>query len=188
MIEFKGDYSLEANWIFRFVAKDGREVVLRPPNRKDVDDLLELFNSIVEEGADVQQSRTMTREEASFLLERHLVNLEEEKELGMVAEVAGKVVANSRVTRRQGSPHVGELGIAIREGYRDIGIGTQMLKTMIQLSREMELKVLTLTLFSTNKRAWHVFEKVGFRVVGRVPKIYLKGGRYINEIIMALEI
>ena len=105
-----------------------------------------------------------------------------------VAEVDGKVVANSEIGKREGfSSHVGGVGIAIREGYRDIGIGTEMLRTLISEAEKMGLKVLTLGVFSTNARAIHVYSKVGFRETGRVPKEIIKNGKYVDHIIMVKE-
>ena len=39
--------------IRRFVARDGRTVILRTPRWEDLDDLLEYINSLVDEGADI---------------------------------------------------------------------------------------------------------------------------------------
>jgi RimJ/RimL family protein N-acetyltransferase len=102
-----------------------------------------------------------------------------------VAEVDGKVVASSDIHPRGGfARHVGVLGIIVRDGFRDVGIGTEMMKALIEKAREMGLKVLTLAVFESNKRAIHVYEKVGFAVTGRIPKKFFKNGEYIDELIM----
>jgi len=46
------------------------------------------------------------------------------------------------------------------------------------------LEVLTLTAFASNKRAIHVYEKVGFVQTGLIPKKHLKDGKYTDEVIM----
>lgn len=173
----------------RFTAKDGRTVTLRTPRWEDLDDLVEFINSLVEEGADIMQNRKVTREEEADWLGRRLALLERDEELSLVAEVDGKVVANSEITKRGGySRHVGGLGIAIKNGYRDVGIGTEMLKTLISQAKIMDLSVLTLTVFSTNKRAFHVYEKVGFEETGRMPNAIHKDGKFVDEIIMVKNI
>ena len=54
----------------KFNAKDGRKVVLRTPRRRDLDDLLELINSLVDEKAEIYVTQKFTREaEAKWLLE-----------------------------------------------------------------------------------------------------------------------
>ena len=91
----------------KFRAKDGREIVLRTPQWEDLDDLTEFINSLVEEGADIVRDKKATREgEAEWLWQR-LAELENDKAFHMVAEVDGKVVANSEIGKREGfSSHV----------------------------------------------------------------------------------
>ena len=173
----------------RFTVKDGREVVLRTPRWEDLDDLVEYINSLVEEGADISMDREVTRDEEAEWLGRQLAALEKGEKLWLVADVDGKVVANSEINKKGGySSHVGGVGIGIRQDYRDMGIGTEMLRTLIAQAEEMDLKMLTLGVFSSNDRAIHVYNKVGFRETGRIPKEIYKDGKYIDHIIMTKEI
>ncbi len=175
--------------LHRFKAKDGREVILRTPKWEDLNDLMEYINSLVDEGAEIARDHKVTREEEADWLGRKLALLEKGEELSLVAEVDGKVVANSEITKLRGySRHVGGLGISIKKGYRDIGIGTEMLKTLIAQAKKMDLKILTLSVFSTNKRAIHVYKKVGFKETGRRPEFFYKNGKYTDDVIMAKEI
>jgi len=173
----------------RFTAKDGREVVLRTPRWEDLDDLTEFINSLVDEGADIALPDKITREQEAEWLGHHLADLENDKVFMMVAEVDGKVVANSEIGIKKGySSHVGEIGIAIRQGYREVGIGTEMLRALIVQAEKMGLKILTLGVFSTNARAKHVYEKAGFKETGRIPKEIYKGGKFIDHIMMTKEL
>jgi len=168
-----------------FSARDGRKVVLRTPKWEDLDDLLKLINSLVEERADILRTEKVSREEEIDWLSKVLSRLEKDETFYMVAEVGGKVVAVSEVNRRSGyEKHVGVIGIAIRSGFRDLGIGTEMMKTLVGQAQEMGLKVLTLSAFASNKSAIHVYEKVGFVQTGRVPKKHFREGKYIDEVIM----
>ena len=81
---------------------------------------------------------------------------------------------------------MGELGIVIKSGYRDAGIGTEMLGILVDESRKRELKLLVLRLFADNDRARHVYEKLGFREAGRVPRALCRNGEYSDEVIMVL--
>jgi RimJ/RimL family protein N-acetyltransferase len=175
--------------IRQFVAKDGRNAVLRTPRWEDLDDLLEFINSLVDESADIARYKKVTRQEEAEWLGRLLTNLENDQLFALVAEVDGRVIANSELSRKAGySEHVGEIDIAIKAGYRDIGVGTEMLRILIGHAREIGLKVLRLSVFSSNQMAKHVYEKVGFKETGRVPKEIFKDGKYIDEIIMTMEL
>jgi len=176
--------------LHRFSARDGREVILRTPRWEDVDDLLELINSLIEEEADLPFEAKKTREEEVDWLARGMAQVEKGEAFYMVAEVDGRVIASADISRGKFRcmSHLGDLGIVIKSGYRDLGIGTEIMKFLIGQAREMGLKVLTLRVFSTNERAQHVYRKVGFKEVGRVPKAVYRNGKYIDDIIMALEL
>jgi len=187
--ERKGEAMKTGEILHRFTAKDGREVILRTLQWKDLDDLLEYINSMVDEGADIVMDHKVTRDEETDWLRRRLAAIDKGNVIDLVAEVDGKVVANSELAKKEGySSHIGEIGIAIKQDYRDIGIGTEMLKTLIAEAEKTGLKTLTLRAFSTNKRAIRLYERVGFKATGRISKKFYKNGRYIDEITMTKEI
>ncbi|MDH5688757.1 MAG: GNAT family N-acetyltransferase [Candidatus Bathyarchaeota archaeon] len=176
--------------IHRFAAKDGREVILRTPRWEDLDDILELINSLVDESAGIPNKRKLTKEQEADHLRSRLNLLEKGEAFELVAEVNGKVVANSGLYRKTAySNHVGEIGfIGILKDYRNIGIGTEILETLIDQGKKLKPKVLFLGVFSTNSVARHVYEKVGFGETGRIPKFFHKNGKYIDDVIMAKEL
>ena len=165
--------------------RDGREVILRTPRLEDLDNLMELINSLVDEKAEIARTEKVTREEEAEWLPKMLSNLEKNELFFLVAEVGGKVVASSDIHILRGDEkHVGVLGIVVKSGFRDSGIGKEMMKTLEEQSVALGLKVLTLQVLATNKRAIHVYENVGFVQTGRVPKKHFREGQYIDEVIM----
>ena len=169
----------------RFNAKDGRNVILRTPIWRDLDDLLELINSLVDEKADILVSQKFTREaEAEWLL-KVLSSLKKDELFFLVAEVDKKVVASSDFQVQGGTDeHIGEMGIVVRNGYRNLGIGTEIMKTLLEQAAFYGLRIVTVNPFATNKRAIHVYEKVGFVQTGMIPKKHFRQGTYIDEIVM----
>ena len=174
-------------FVTNFKAKNGLDVVLRFPKWEDLDDLLEFINSLVDERAEILAITKATREQEAEWLSKRLVELEKDHRLQIVAEVDGRVVANSDLRFKKGySSHVGEVAIAIRKEYRDIGIGTKILKSLISHAENYNLQMLFLSVFSTNDRALHVYNKVGFAETGRIPKMFLKDGKFIDEVFTLL--
>ena len=47
----------------KFCTRDGQEVVLRTPKSDDLNGLMELINSLVEERAEISRSEKVTKEE-----------------------------------------------------------------------------------------------------------------------------
>lgn len=179
----------EGTFIRCFTAKDGRDVTLRAPRWSDLDDMLEFINSLVEERAEIARDRKLTRDEEAEWLGRHLAAVETDRKAVVAVEVGGRFVGQVEILPEGGySRHVGQIAIGIRCGYRDIGIGTELMKEAERQARRLELELLTLEVNATNDRARHVYEKVGFQVVGRVPKATKMSGTYIDHIIMAKEL
>jgi RimJ/RimL family protein N-acetyltransferase len=169
-----------------FRTQDDLSVVLRMPVWEDTDDLMELINSIVEEGAEIGRSEKVSREDEIDWLSDLLARIEKGKAFMMVADIAGQIVASADINQLRGyEKHVGTVGIVVEKGFRDRGIGTEIMRTVIDQARKMQLRLLTLCAFASNSRALHVYEKVGFVQTGMIPKKYFKDGVYTDEVIMA---
>lgn len=169
----------------KFNAKDGKEVILRTPQWEDVDDLRELINSLVEEQAEIYITQKFTREEEAEWLLKVLKRLERNEQLQLVAEVDKKVIASSGFQIQGGTEeHIGAIGIVIRSGFRDLGIGTEIMKTLIEKAAFFGVKV-TVNVLASNRRAIHVYEKVGFFQSDVNPKKHFRQGKLIDEIIMS---
>ena len=101
-----------------FLVKNCRTAILRTPKWEDLDDLLELINSLIDEKADIVRNEKVSREEENDWLSKVLSRLEKDEAFYMVAEVDGKVAAISEITRRGGyEKHVGVIGIAIKKRF-----------------------------------------------------------------------
>ena len=172
-----------------FTAKDGRKVTLRSLRWEDLDDCIEFINSLVDEGSDIAKETKVTRDEEAEWLGKRLASVEKGELMHVVAEVDGKLVANAEIGRRRGNmSHVGDFGIGIRAGYRGIGIGTEVMRLLVEQARRSGLKTLVLDVFETNTVARGLYEKAGFKESGRIPKGVYKNGKYIDLIRMVQEL
>jgi putative acetyltransferase len=186
-----GLVTMKSNHIYKvFKSKNGVDVILRTVKWEDLDELAEFANSLIEEGAEITLDRKQTRESEADYVSQSLIALEKDEMISVIAEADGKVVGNSSVTRysRTSQSHLGMLGISVKADYRETGIGTEMMKVLIEESRKIGLKLLILDVFGTNDRARHVYEKAGFKEVGRVPGGLFRNGKYIDDVRMALQL
>jgi RimJ/RimL family protein N-acetyltransferase len=169
----------------KFYVRDRQEVVLRTPRLEDLGDLMKLINSLVEEKAEITRTEKVTREEEAEWLPKMLANLEKNELFFLVAEAGEKLVASADIHILSGDEkHVGVLGIVVKVGFRGLGIGVEMIKILVEQTAALGVKVLMLNVFATNKRAIHVYEKIGFVETGRIPKKHFRKGQYIDEVIM----
>ncbi len=169
-----------------FNTKDGRNVVLRTPRWEDLDDLLELINSLVDEKAEIYITEKFTREAEAEWLTKALSRLEKDEQFFLAAEVDNQVVALSDFQVKEGDPeqHPGVIGIIVRNGYRDMGIGTEIMKTMLEQAASFGFKKVNLSAFATNKRSIHVYKKIGFVETGIIRNRHFRQGKFIDEIMM----
>jgi len=169
----------------QFKAKDDTEVKLRAPRWEDLEELLEFINDLVEEEAMIAASQKETHESETDWLARKLTNLEKDKNVAVVAEVDGIVVGNCELTPRFGRmSHVGSLGISVKDGYRDRGIGQEMMRELERQAPRLGLETIYLEVFSTNERAIHVYRKMGYVETGRIPGCIKYRGGYVGSLIM----
>ena len=151
--------------------------------------MLEFINSLVDESAPILKETKMNREGEIDWLARLLSRIEKAKMVGIVAEVDGRFVGQVEVTPGpERSNHLGGLGISIKEGYRDVGIGTEMMKEAEVQAKDLGIEVITLEVFATNKRAIHVYERAGYNTVGRIPRGARMPIGYVDVLLMAKEI
>jgi RimJ/RimL family protein N-acetyltransferase len=176
--------------IRKFVAKDGRNVIFRTPKWEDLDDFLELINSLVDEKADIYVTKKFSREEEAKWLLEVIAHLERDEDFFLVAEVDKKAVALAEFRIKKGDKEhpAGVIGIIVKKGYRNIGIGTELLKILMEQAVFFGLRKMTTNPFSTNKQAIHVYKKVGFIKTGIIPERHLRHGKLIDEIIMEKQI
>jgi len=105
----------------------------------------------------------------------------------LIAECEERIVGWCRVFAETVSPfarHVAEVGIGVIEPYREIGIGTHLLRRAIRAAREARLEKLTATAFAINERALNLFIGRGFKVTGRRYRQFNLDGRYIDELLL----
>lgn len=167
------------------MTKDGREVILRTPRFEDLDDCLDFINSLVEEEAMILVDMKMTRVAETDWLARNLSDLEKDRHICIFAEVEGRMIGAAEMGPRVGrSKHVANFGIAIKEGFREVGIGQEMMKEIEKHAERIGVEKIFLEVFDINDRARYVYEKMGYQKIGRIPGGVIYKGQYIDGVFM----
>ncbi len=110
--------------------------------------------------------------------------------VGLIAVEEDDMVGFCQVERRRPkSPvsHRGDFGISVRKEYRGRGIGTMLLRNMIERCRG-SFEILELEVLAGNRVARHLYEKFGFKSYGLRPLAIKRNGRYIDEELMYLRL
>ena len=163
--------------------KDGRTATLEWLKQKDLPEVVEALNSVIREGRFlIMNNEIRDMEEERKWFERSI-------RAGMrylLARVDGRVVGGASIhPHTDKRAHTAEYGIFIRNGYRDLGLGTALTETFVEIAREQGLEILQLSVYASNNRAFHVYEKCGYKKCGRLTRdIKFLDGTYTDRIMM----
>ena len=99
-------------------------------------------------------------------------------------------MANGQITRGhyRESRHHGELGLTVIGAYRGMGIGREIVKTLLYEASGIGLKSVDVEFLSPNKAAIHTYQKAGFMEVGRIPGKVYRNGKFLDSTIMVRRI
>jgi RimJ/RimL family protein N-acetyltransferase len=80
--------------------------------------------------------------------------------------------------------HMGHLGgMYVREKARGTGMAEAIIRTLLDHAGK-EVEQVQLTVNADNARAFKLYQRCGFREVGRIPRTLLVDGKYYDEITM----
>jgi RimJ/RimL family protein N-acetyltransferase len=177
---------LKPGQIVKVCKLKGHTFTLRAPRRSDLRQLTRFINSLIRENAMILMDTPMGIEAERKWLASVLEDIAKRKRIHLVVETEGKLVGSCEIRRYGGKErHVGSLGISILNGYRDMGLGSLLMKQIIALAKSEKYRLITLEVFAPNARAKHVYKKLGFRQVGRIPKKLFHKGKYLDSVMMA---
>jgi len=124
------------------------------------------------------------KEEASWL-KKNINEMKKDKLKFIVAEADGKIIGETEIRIGQDvQKHVADFGIAIAKEYRNIGIGTEMMRTIFEEAKKIGMEIITLKVFSFNNHAIKTYESAGFKSFGKLPKGIYKYKKYADNIYM----
>lgn len=164
---------------------DCRKATLDWLRKDDMPEVMEVLNDVIKEG------RYLFVNDEIADIEQEFQWFERGTKEGMcylVGRVGGKVVGGASIhSKTDKHAHIASYGIFIHKNYRNLGLGTTLTKELIEIAKTRGLEILQLSVYSTNKRAVHVYQKCGFKEAGRLKNgIKFLDGTYADEIIMEL--
>lgn len=91
----------------------------------------------------------------------------------LVAECDSRVVGYVIGVRERGYCHI--ISIAVHPAYRRKGIGSALLKKLIEIMEHKGLTSFLLEVRVSNTAAINLYRRFGFRIVRRIPSYYKDG-------------
>lgn len=167
-------------------AADGRGWILRPANGADAPALARLFAEVRAEGRWLAVPAAATSQPAEAFWIAEMIRAGES--LVLVAEADRAVVGNLLLSPERGvvNDHVGTLSICVADGWREVGIGSALVRAAQEWAIEQGLEKVQLGVFPDNSRAIAVYDHAGFVREGLRRRQYRgTGGGFRDELLMA---
>ncbi|PIR59671.1 MAG: hypothetical protein COU68_04300 [Candidatus Pacebacteria bacterium CG10_big_fil_rev_8_21_14_0_10_45_6] len=169
-------------------------VTIRPLEKDDSLDLFHFINRISKEDTYIRfAGEQITLPEEQAYVDSELALMQQGDLVKLLCfvddQLAGVVDIHRMIEYRTRKRHVGLLGLLVAKEFRGQGIGKKLLLECIAQAKEQisGLKMIQLECFATNTAALALYEKVGFREVGRVLGALLHKGEYVDEVVMVRE-
>ncbi len=171
---------------------NGKELILRCAEEADAEILLEYIKVVSGETrflmCDSDEIRFTLEQEKAFINSHN----ESEKKLLILAFVDGEYAGNCSLMGKASSrrnAHRAGIGIALYQKYTGQGIGKIMLEKLISEAKKAGFEQCELTVIEGNERAYKLYDKLGFRECGRIPRANkYSDGTYADDIHMVLEL
>lgn len=166
--------------------KDNRTCLIRSADEKDALVMLNMYIDVHKETDFLLaygDECTLTEEaEAGFLK----MMSESNRDVQLLAFVDGEPAGCAGLTalgNRIKIRHRAELGISMIKKYWNLGIGSQMMKAIIECAVKAGYEQLELEVVSDNITAIGMYKKFGFKEYGRNPKGFKKKTGEYQELI-----
>ena len=152
------------------------KIIIREYKEKDVSEMIQIWNEVVEEGKAFPQEDFLTCESgASFFAEQTYTAVAEDTETGIVH---GLYILHPNNIGRCG--HICNASYAVASKSRGIHIGEKLVLDCISKGREYGFTLLQFNaVVATNVHARHLYERLGFIQLGTIPKGFrMKDGHF----------
>lgn len=167
------------------------KITIRKADKSDAKALIEYLNVIGGESDfltfGIGQFEQSVKQEESFIENA----LKKENALFIIAEINGKLVGNLNFSGgpRERVAHVGEFGVSVLKEYWGNGIGEELIKYLINWSKNSEIiRKINLRVRTDNIAGIHLYKKFGFLEEGLVTRDFLINGKFYDSLLMGLAI
>lgn len=174
-------------WTKTVTLENGVDVFLRPELSSDTDMLWEMFSTLSKASVD-NLIPPFTREK----IESWTRDIDYNRHLPILAFVregdSDRIIGSASLSFHPQDiyRHKADLGITVHDDYHDLGLGTAMIRHLLDIARRKGLQKVSLIGRTDNRRAIHVYEKCGFTIEAKREKARFQDGRFIDEYIMTV--
>ncbi|MDA0769469.1 MAG: hypothetical protein BZY79_04885 [SAR202 cluster bacterium Casp-Chloro-G4] len=160
-----------------------RTFIIRPMRAEDDGALLDFFLRIPED------ERFYLKEDVTSpgVIRQWVENLNYSRALPLLAFVGDRIVADGTLHRRRAgaTKHRGEIRVVVDPEFRNMGVGTELMRELIDIARDSDLERITLELVAQEQEsALLTAEALGFVRLATVPNYYRDANGKPHDMLM----
>lgn len=149
---------------------DGTRVLLRPLTKDDKKNLVAFFEPIGPDDLKMMRNDVRSRD----LVESWTDNLDYKKVLPLIAVVNDRIVGDNTLHFRAGpGRHIGDLRIFLSKEFRQRGLGSTMLRSVIDIGRRCGLQQLVAEIVADQVPIIKAFRDLGFEQCANYPDYFM---------------
>ncbi|HWJ03689.1 MAG TPA: GNAT family N-acetyltransferase [Verrucomicrobiae bacterium] len=161
------------------------EVSIRPGVPEDANGILECLVSTLAERQWFDRDEHEVGINSPDILKERIRGFKPGERAYLVAVLEGKIIGFILVVRGSlnSTRHAADFGMSILPGFRDRGLGTQLVEAAIDWAKLHRVEKLYCCTLCNNIRAIKLYEKLGFRQEGIRIKQFKIAGKYVDQIL-----
>ncbi|MBQ8059526.1 MAG: GNAT family N-acetyltransferase [Prevotella sp.] len=151
-------------------------ITIRKYETQDMVSAMNIWNEVVREGIAFPQDEELTTANADkFFTSQSYTGVAVNSETDALV---GLYILHPNNVGRCG--HICNTSYAVKEGMRGLHIGEQLVKDSLKVGAELGFRILQFNaVVATNSHALHLYERLGFTQLGRIPQGFrMKDGHY----------
>jgi RimJ/RimL family protein N-acetyltransferase len=166
--------------------KDGARVLLRLLTIEDRDRLIDMFAPVSPEDLKYIRDPVIDAETVG----RWVDQLDYTHVIPLVAVFQDRLVGDATLHIRKGSArHMGDVRIFLVKEFRRRGLGTHMLRTVVELARKIGLHLLVAEVVADQTKVIQAFQYVGFQIQSTFEDSFIfPDGEITNTVIMTMHL
>lgn len=156
-------------------------ITVREYRSQDMEEAMDIWNEVIREGIAFPQLDELTGQTAGeFFSEQSYTGIAEDVETG---EVVGLYILHPNNVGRCG--HICNTSYAVKSGKRGLHIGEKLVKDSLSVGARLGFRILQFNaVVASNIHALHLYKRLGFTQLGRIPQGFLMKDGHYEDIIL----
>lgn len=173
--------------IYEGATSAGKPLLIRYLDTGDAQILLDYINTLSKEQTFIRfQGEQLNLKEEQEFVDKNIRGIQERTAVQLLAFSGAELIGVAGIFMQEKvEKHNGSFGISLASGFRSEGVGTILMKKILEEAKKMkDLKIITLTCFGNNEIARGLYEKMGFKEYGRLPEGIVHRDKFVDYVYM----